>query len=153
MRAEECLSLQIKDISIQEEGIKLLVTGKGNKQRILYLNIAFLPYIKKMLDLRERYSIKSKYFFATKNNKKSTIQGLYRANKSLLKLVNIKDKRKSGLHTYRHTFATLLVNADVNMETIKEILGHSNILTTSRYYAKANEKAKKRSMLKVQELK
>ncbi len=150
MRADECLSLQIKDINIQEDGIKLIVTGKGNKQRPLYLDIAFLPYIKKMLDLREKHNIKSQYFFATKNDKKSTIQGLYRANKKLLKEAGIKDKNKIGLHTYRHTFASLLVTEDVNMETIKEILGHSNILTTSRYYARTNEKAKKKSMLKIQ---
>ncbi len=150
MRAEECLGLKIENISIQEDGIKLMVRGKGNKERILYLDVSFLPYLKRMLNLREENKITSDYLFATKKNKKLTFQGLYRANKKFLQKIGIKNPKKYGLHTYRHTFASLLVNEDVNLETIKEILGHSNIVTTSKYYAKTNEKAKKRSMLNIQ---
>jgi len=56
------------------------------------------------------------------------------------------DKNKRGLHIYRHTFAVKLVENNINLQTIAELLGHSNITITSTYYAKASKNAKKEAV-------
>ena len=64
-------------------------------------------------------------------------------NHNLLKKLQITNPQKQGLHIYRHTFASRLVAQGVNMQIIKDWLGHSSILTTSMFYAKADEMAKR----------
>ena len=53
-----------------------------------------------------------------------------------------------GLHIFRHNFARNLVGKDVNLATIKELLGHNSITTTAHFYAKSNENAKKRALFR-----
>ena len=66
---------------------------------------------------------------------------------SLLLLINNLLKKaginKTGIHIFRHTFARNLVNKNVNLSTIKDLLGHTNITVTAQFYAKSNENAKK----------
>jgi len=147
MRAEEALNLQANDIEISEDIIKFKVKGKGNKERILYLSVDFTEYINKFIQLKKKHNIKSNYFFASQKGTKTIYNTILRFNRDvILQKAHIFDKRKVGLHTYRHTLATNLVNENVNLETIKEILGHTDIKTTSVFYAKTNEKAKKKAL-------
>ncbi|MDQ5921392.1 MAG: integrase/recombinase XerD, partial [Pseudomonadota bacterium] len=56
--------------------------------------------------------------------------------------------KKSGLHIFRHTFARSLVDKEVNLSTIKDLLGHSSISVTAQFYAKSNENAKRNALFK-----
>ena len=64
--------------------------------------------------------------------------GLYRMINSKMKKANI---NKTGIHILRHTYAKNLVSKNVNLSTIKDILGHENISTTM-IYARSNESNK-----------
>jgi len=144
MRAQECLDIKIEDVEIFEDFVRIKIKGKGDKERYVYLDEVFIEYIKRLFELRD---FKSEYLFAKRDKNKMSFNTLYHYNKNLLKKLNISTK-KAGLHIYRHTFASNLVEDNVNLETIKEILGHSSIAVTSKHYAKASEKAKKEAMLR-----
>ena len=148
MRIDEALELKINDIEINENDIKFKIRGKGGKERILYLSGDFKDYIDKFLELRKKSNIKSDYFFASNKGTKTVYNTMLRFNRdTILPKAHIYDKQKVGLHTYRHTLASKLVEENVNLETIKEILGHSDIRTTSMFYAKTNEKAKRKALI------
>lgn len=149
MRAQECLDLEEKNIEIaktenHQEYIKIKIKGKGNKERYVYLDEVFINYLNKLKKLKP---IKSKYLFSKRNKEPMKYINIFNFNKRLLKKLHI-NTDKAGLHIYRHTLASNLVEQNINLETIKEILGHSNIAITSKYYAKASEKAKREAMLK-----
>jgi integrase len=149
MRAQECLDLEEKNIEIAKnednrEYIRIKVKGKGNKEGYLYLDEIFIDYLIKLKELKP---IKSKYLFSKRNGEPMKYLNIFNFNKRLLKKLHINED-KAGLHTYRHTLASNLVEQNINMETIKEIMRHSSIAITSKYYAKASERAKREAMLK-----
>ena len=138
IRAGELLQLKKENIILENEHYKIKVLGKGNKERIVYINKNLIYYeYNKLLD----------FGFKTFN---ITYISLYQYNERMCKKLNIQNK---GLHSYRHSLAIKAVENDVNLETIKEWLGHSTIMITSKYYAKANEKAKKGMAEKLNPLK
>jgi len=128
IRAGELLNIKKENIILDIDHFKIKILGKGNKERIIY--------IKKELIEKEYQKLLNLGF------EKFDIQyiSLFQYNERLCKKLNIPHK---GLHSYRHSLAIKAVENDVNLETIKEWLGHSSIMITSKYYAKANEKAKK----------
>ena len=112
---------------------RLLITGKGNKQRYEYI---LKSKIQNELNFLKQHS---KILIAiTKKNKAMSRVGLYNVISNKLKKANID---KKGVHILRHTFAKNLVAKNVNLSTIKELLGHENISTTM-IYAKSNEENK-----------
>ena len=121
----------------------LLVYGKGNKERFTYLhhdevtnNLEFLK-LNKIGD--------SPYLFISTQGNQCNRSSLFDVMKNILLQAGI---QKSGLHIFRHTFARSLVNKDVNLATIKDLLGHSNIAVTAQFYAKSNENAKRNALFK-----
>ena len=144
IRANECLNIKEKNVDIiNNEFVRVKIEGKGNKERYVYLDEVFIEYINKLKRLKPT---KSEYLFSKRDGNKASYYNLFAYNNNLLKKLNI---NKSGLHIYRHTLASTLVEENINLETIKEILGHSNIAITSKYYAKASEKAKREAMLRL----
>jgi len=149
MRAEESLNLKTNYIIDNDDYIKIKIKGKGNKERFNYIHKDDIKiYLDKLFKLRTKNNITSNYLFATKNNKKPIYESLLRFNQRFLTSLFIKPK---GLHAYRHYIAQQMVENDINLETIKEWLGHSTIQITSIYYAKTSEKAKRNSIKKLKE--
>jgi len=147
IRANECLNIKEKNVDIiNNEFIRVKIEGKGNKERYVYLDEVFIEYINKLKRLKPT---KSDYLFSKRDGNRLSYSTLFVYNNNLLKKLNID---KSGLHIYRHTLASTLVEENINLETIKEILGHSNIAITSKYYAKASEKAKREAMLRINKM-
>jgi len=144
LRISELINLSFEDIIVENEELyKLNILGKGDKPRTIYLNrILFEPYFNKLKSFKQNLNITSNIVFTTKDGNKLSYENIFRVNKNILKKLNIKNR--SGLHIYRHTYARDLVSRNINLETIKELLGHSDISITSRYYAKTNEENKKR---------
>ncbi|MDE1907476.1 MAG: tyrosine-type recombinase/integrase, partial [Rhodospirillales bacterium] len=121
----------------------ILVYGKGNKERFTYLqhdevkdNLEFLK-LNRLTD--------SPYLFLSTHGNQCNRSSLFDVVKTLLQQAGI---HKSGLHIFRHTFARSLVDRDVNLATIKDLLGHSNIAVTAQFYAKSNENAKRNALFK-----
>ena len=134
IRANELLNLKFSDIVEVEDGIyRLLIKGKGDKQRYEYIK---KEKIFKELEYMKQFNTD---FIAISNRKNlMTRVGLYNIVTSKLKKANID---KKGVHILRHTFAKILVANNVNLSTIKDLLGHENISTTM-IYAKSNEENK-----------
>lgn len=107
----------------------LLVVGKGEKERFLYLNNMVCEALKLYLNTRND---NVEYLFITKNFNKISYNDVYRIVKKYIQKAGL-DATKYSTHKLRHTFATLLYQNGTDLKLLKELLGHSNIDTTTRY--------------------
>lgn len=137
LRASELLSLKSSDLENYDENYyKISVKTKGEHEKVVFLK-------KEVIDdeLNEL-----KQYFNSDFPLASTLKGtpikrenLYTMLTTLYKNAGI---NKKGVHILRHTFAEMLVEKNVNLETIRSLLGHTNITTTARFYAKTTSKGK-----------
>ncbi|MDR7212282.1 tyrosine-type recombinase/integrase [Flavobacterium piscis] len=131
MRRAELIHLMIKNVDLSTNVIKVL--GKRNKERI----IPVLPIIAGQLAdyLIERSSIEnivdSDYFFISKKGLKLSESFVYRLINSYFSKVS--EKVKKSPHVLRHTFATHLLNNGADLNSVKELLGHSSLASTQVY--------------------
>ncbi|MES2853349.1 MAG: tyrosine-type recombinase/integrase [Bacteroidota bacterium] len=131
MRRAELISLKITNVDLSGSTIKVL--GKRNKERI----IPVLPIIKEQfaLYLKERESLLSiedhDYLFLTKKGLKLNDSFVYRLINSYFSTVS--EKVKKSPHILRHTFATHLLNNGADLNSVKELLGHSSLASTQVY--------------------
>lgn len=135
LRLSELVQIDITDIKLDEKTLK--VHGKGNKERIIYLNEACCEAIIKYLEVRPNLGkdkIDYNALFISSRNKRisnRTVQTIIKEELSMAFDNNI-----NGLHTHtlRHSNASLLYNLNnVNIFILKKILGHSSIAATEIY--------------------
>lgn len=140
VRRIELINIKESDISLESSTIKVM--GKRSKERI----IPILPKLKKSLkDYRE---IKSKYtgntspeyLFISKNGKQLSEKFVYRTVNEYFKLVS--PKIKKAPHVLRHSFATHLINEGADINSVKELLGHSSLSATQVYSHTSMERIK-----------
>lgn len=127
IRISELCNIKIGDINIQDRSLKIF--GKGSKERILYLgNDQVIELLEMLLEFNKD---ESEYLFLNKSNKQLSEQAV----RILLK--NIEDELDLSIHItphmFRHTFATTLLEKEVDIRYIQTILGHSSISTTQIY--------------------
>lgn len=140
MRLAELVGINITDI----RGDMLTVVGKGNKERTIYLNQACISAINDYLKIRQTMtataSDKNALFLSSRNQRISrrTVQHLVEMNVKKLGL----DPRKYTTHKLRHTAATLMYQAGVDIRALQEILGHEQLSTTEIYTHVSNEQLK-----------
>ena len=125
LRREELINIKIQDIFLKEGLIKIL--GKRSKERM----IPILPSLSKNLKNFISNNNNSKYLFETKKLKKISVSTVYRLINKYFRLVS--SKVKVSPHVLRHTFATHMLNNGADINTIKEILGHSSLSSTQIY--------------------
>ena len=125
LRREELINIKIQDIFLKEGLIKIL--GKRSKERL----IPILPSLSKNLKNFIINNNNSKYLFETKKLKKISVSTVYRLINKYFRLVS--SKVKVSPHVLRHTFATHMLNNGADINTIKEILGHSSLSSTQIY--------------------
>lgn len=131
IRRTELIHLKVKNIDFSSQTLKVL--GKRNKERILPI----LPIISKQLTayLTERAYLEEikdgEYFFLTQKGIKMNDSLVYRLINHYFS--NVSEKVKKSPHILRHTFATHLLNNGADLNSIKELLGHSSLASTQLY--------------------
>lgn len=131
LRVSELINLKLTDIHFKEEYIT--ITGKGDKQRLVPLNQNTIKQIKYYLQDRNRLKkIKDQNIvFLNRRGKKLSRIMIYTIIRDLCKQAGI--RKKVSPHTFRHSFATHLVQAGADLRAVQEMLGHESILTTEVY--------------------
>jgi integrase/recombinase XerC len=131
IRRAELIGLLCSNVDSSARTIKVL--GKRNKERI----IPVLPVIADqfLLYVKERENVENildkDYFFITKKGLKLNETFVYRLINSYFSKVS--EKVKKSPHVLRHTFATHLLNNGADLNSVKELLGHSSLASTQVY--------------------
>lgn len=129
LRISELIGLNITDV--REDYIR--VTGKGNKERIVYLNTACLEAIAAYLPLREKMpSEDERALFVSMHKKRISRSMVHHLVKKSLLMAGL-DSTQYSSHKLRHTAATLLLQNGVDVRILQEILGHEHLNTTQIY--------------------
>jgi len=133
LRVSELITLKITDLFLKESLIK--VSGKGNKERFVPISDEAKNYIENyIIQKRNSQKIKKGHedtLFINERGSGLTRVMIYLIIKDLNKKTDI--KKKIGPHTFRHSFATHLLENGADLITIQNMLGHENIVTTERY--------------------
>lgn len=142
IRVSEMAFLKLPDFSKDEN--TLLIHGKGNRERIVYLvEEEVQKAFKKYLNLRETMNLEVANIFVSRFGKPLGVQGIRNLVLKYAQLAGL--EKKVTPHFFRHTFASLLLESDVDTKYIQEFLGHSSLVTT-QIYLHTTEK-KKREIL------
>ena len=140
VRRIELITLKESDINIESSTVKIM--GKRSKERI----IPILPKLKKAIIFFNEIKFKfhnqtsSDYFFISKNGKQLSEKFVYRTVNEYFKLVS--PKIKKAPHVLRHSFATHLINEGADINSVKELLGHSSLSATQVYSHTSMERIK-----------
>ena len=131
IRRDELINLQLRNVDVSNGTIKVL--GKRNKERI----IPILPVVESQIKkyVQERAAIQSitdvEYFFLLSKGVKLNNSFVYRLINYYFS--NVSEKVKKSPHILRHTFATHLLNNGADINSVKELLGHSSLASTQVY--------------------
>ena len=140
VRRIELINLKTSDINMDSYTIRIM--GKRNKERI----IPMLPKLKESIN--EYLKIKSQefnneisdYLFISKSGTQLSEKYVYRTVNEYFKLVS--PKVKKAPHVLRHSFATHLINEGADINSVKELLGHSSLSATQVYSHTSMERIK-----------
>lgn len=140
LRLSELAGINISDISTD---YILTVTGKGNKQRLIYLNNACKEALKSYLAVRAVDCVIDKdALFLSKRKKRISVKTVQFTVKKYLELAGLGSKNYST-HKLRHTAATLMYqHGGVDIRALQMLLGHENLGTTQIYTHVSDEQLK-----------
>ncbi|MDD6236295.1 MAG: tyrosine recombinase XerC [Clostridiales bacterium] len=137
MRLSELVGINLSDI--QDNTLRLI--GKGNKERIIYINQACMDSIQNYLKIRNQQSvIKDKNaLFLTRNGTRIGARRVEKIVEEVLRKAGLANQGFS-VHKLRHTAATLMYqHGDVDIRILKDVLGHANLGTTEIYTHISNQ--------------
>jgi site-specific recombinase XerD len=140
LRVEEVARLTIDAIELERRHLFVL-NGKGSKDRVVYMSEDTRSVIEDYLMQRGAIKVKG-VFLGQKGpmkDKPITVRGIQKRIEYYAK----KSKVSASCHQLRHTMATQLLNADADLVTIQDLLGHARITTTQRYCTVANLKVQR----------
>ncbi|MBO0331778.1 site-specific tyrosine recombinase XerD [[Muricauda] lutisoli] len=133
LRVSELINLKLSDLYFDEDFIK--VTGKGNKQRFVPISNINQKYINiYWKEVRVHLPIKKEhedFVFLNRRGKQLTRAMIFTIVKRLAEAIGL-DKNISP-HTFRHSFATHLLENGADLRAIQQMLGHESITTTEVY--------------------
>jgi len=135
LRISELVGLNIDDLDAISGVVK--IRGKGKKERIVPIGEAALSTIKKYLDKRKK---QTDAVFLNNHNRRITTRGVRDIVTKYLRIAGI--KTGVSAHTFRHSFATHLLNRGADLRTVQELLGHANLSTTQIYTHLTTERLK-----------
>ena len=135
LRISELAGLNLADV----RGEQLRVLGKGNKERIVFLNAACQQAIADWIAERgTSASIDPNALFISRKHARLTTDGIHYMVKQRLKKAGL-DASLYSSHKLRHTAATLMLQNGVDVRTLQEVLGHEHLNTTQIYTHVDNE--------------
>lgn len=133
LRVSELINLRTKDLFFDEDFIR--VFGKGSKERVVpigkYAIIALNRYLKNVRPQYFKVDLSEDFIFLNQRGKSFSRMGIWKIVKKYVD--------KSGIgkdihpHTFRHSFATHLIEGGADLRVVQEMLGHADIATTQIY--------------------
>ena len=138
MRRAELVNLKITSINFQSKTVKVL--GKRNKERLIPLIPSVLKTVEEYLIFKNEIVVDNDYLFITEKGKKIYETLVYRVINNYFS--NVSAKVKKSPHILRHSFATHLLNQGADLNSVKELLGHSSLASTQVYTHNSLEKIK-----------
>ena len=132
IRVSELVNLKISKINFDEDYMQ--VEGKGNKQRLVPISeeekkqISLWVFDRNKLDIQKGHE---DFLFLNRRGKKLTREMIFTIIKQLAELAGI--SKNISPHTFRHSFASHLLEGGANLRAIQQLLGHESILTTEIY--------------------
>lgn len=139
IRRAELIGMKVSDVDIYN--LQLKVLGKRNKERIIPFSIDLKRNLESYLNVKEAQGLNSPYLFVTLKNNPLSASLVSSIVKAILGTVTT-NKKKSP-HVLRHSFATHMLNNGADINAVKELLGHTNLLATQIYTHNTIEKLKK----------
>lgn len=129
IRRSELVGLNLSDV--YEDRIR--VTGKGNKERIVYFGTACKRAIDDYLPERgKKVLTDNRALFGSRDNNRISVTAVHRLVKKYMLMAGL-DPTQYSAHKLRHTAATLMVSNGVDIKTVQEVLGHEHLNTTEIY--------------------
>ncbi|MFQ3326147.1 MAG: integrase/recombinase XerD [Salibacteraceae bacterium] len=133
LRVSELVDLKISDLYFDEN--MMLINGKGDKQRLVPLGAFAKKFIQLYIDdvriLNKISNEDRDTLFLNRNGKKLTRAMIFTIVRQLGQMVGI--EKKISPHTFRHSFATHLLENGADLRTIQTLMGHESITTTEVY--------------------
>lgn len=133
LRISELINLKLNDLYFQEDVIR--VTGKGNKQRIVPVGGSAVDWTNRyLLNIRPFLEKKEKsdnVVFLSNRGTKFSRMGIWKIVNKYVKTAEI--EKEVHPHTFRHSFATHLLEGGADLRAVQEMLGHADISTTQIY--------------------
>lgn len=133
LRVSELTELRISDILFEEGFVKIL--GKGKKERFVPIGRDAVKYLKLYLnDIRTQVRVQKgfeNHVYLNRRGSKLSRVMVFTIVKKLAEQAGI--KKKVSPHTFRHSFATHLIEGGADLRAVQEMLGHSSITTTEIY--------------------
>ena len=152
IRVSECVGLNVADINFTNKSF--IVTRKGEKESILYLNDEIIDAIKAYLPVRKAQLEKKKIkpeeidaLFLSLQNKRMSVRAVEIMVKKYAQIVA--PLKKISPHKLRSTYGTALYRQTNDIYVVAEVLGHKDINTTKKHYAAISEDIKKSAANKV----
>lgn len=135
VRVSELINIKVSDIDFNNR--RIIVCGKGNKERIVYYGEYAEEVLKEYLNVHIR---KSDYLFANTKGDKLTDRGVRYIIDKIMNKLSVKVHVTP--HVLRHTFATDMLNNGCDIKVVQELLGHSSLKATEIYTHVTNERLK-----------
>ena len=129
IRRAELINIKLSDIDDVNETLKVI--GKRNKERYVPLIKSVQYSLQNYLKFRDKIKTNLPYLFITEKGKKTYDNLVYRIINGYFS--NVSSKVKKSPHILRHTFATHLLNQGADLNSVKELLGHSSLASTQVY--------------------
>jgi integrase/recombinase XerD len=133
LRVSEVISLKVSNLFFNEEIIR--VFGKGSKERLVPIGRSAVRWMMKYLaesrPLLVRRTLSENYVFLNNRGTKLSRMGIWKITDRYFKEADI--KKEVHPHTFRHSFATHLIEGGADLRSVQEMLGHADISTTQIY--------------------
>lgn len=136
LRVSECVELKLNNLHLETKAVGIIqVIGKGNKERLVpigkdatkYLSI-YKDQVRPLVPVQKGFE---SYVFLNRRGKKLTRVMIFTIIKNLAKAIGL--KKTISPHTFRHSFATHLIEGGADLRAVQEMLGHESITTTEIY--------------------